>query len=239
MDCARERRGRPGWPTISTANTLRLVIDDADVKRVAVAAKNLAPAASVTIEEDFVMNLLETVLDYQMHTTTVVRALEFFRANRWIDVRTLDDLDATLSSFADDRPGNEALAGYLWGNRHWRRAHELRGLARYFRSIGVVDQPTLKEWAHRSEFRRDFEGRVKGLGRAVYQALLMRQGVDTVKPDVHVRRFAEAAVGRRLSDADVVEVVTRAARELEIEACELDWRIWEASRGATAASTSP
>ena len=149
---------------ISTPNTLRLVIDDADVKQVAVAAKNLAPAASVTIEEDFVMNLLETVLDYQMHTTTVVRALEFFRANRWSDVRTLDDLDATLSSFADDQPGNTALAGYLWGNRHWRRAHELRGLARYFRSIGVVDQATLKEWAHRSEFRRDFEGRVKGLG---------------------------------------------------------------------------
>ena len=224
---------------ITSPNTLRLVIDDADVKHVAVAARNLAPAASVTIEEDFVMNLLETVLDYQMHTTTVVRALEFFRANRWIDVRTLDDLDATLSSFADDQPGNTALAGYLWGNRHWRRAHELRGLARYFRSIGVVDQPTLKEWAHRSEFRRDFEGRVKGLGRAVYQALLMRQGVDTVKPDVHVRRFADAAVGRRLSDADVVEVVTRAARELGMKAYELDWRIWEASRGGTAAPTSP
>jgi hypothetical protein len=31
----------------------------------------------------------------------------------------------------------------------------------------------------------------------------MRQGVDTVKPDAHVRRYAEAAVGRPLSDADV------------------------------------
>jgi hypothetical protein len=212
-------------------NTLRFVIDDADVKRVAVAGKTLAPAASVYIEEDFIMNLLETVLDYQMHTTAVVRALEYFRVNRWNDMRTLDDLDATLTSYRDDQRGNTALAGYLWGNRHWRRAHELRGLARYFRSVGVVDQPTLKAWAHRSEFRRDFEGRVKGLGRAVYQWLVMRQGVDTVKPDVHVRRFAEAAVGRPLSDGEVVEVVTRAARDLGIEAYELDWRIWEASRG--------
>jgi hypothetical protein len=63
--------------------------------------------------------------------------------------------------------------------------------------------------------------------------VLMRQGVDTVKPDVHVRRFAEAAVGRPLSDADVVEVVTRAARLLGIRAYELDWRIWEASRGGS------
>jgi hypothetical protein len=98
---------------------------------------------------------------------------------------------------------------------------------------GVVDQESLKAWAHRSDFRTDFEGRVKGLGPAVYQWLVMRQGVDTVKPDVHVRRFAEAAVGRPLSDADVVEVVTRAARLLGIRAYELDWRIWEASRGGS------
>jgi hypothetical protein len=54
-----------------------------------------------------------------------------------------------------------------------------------------------------------------------------------VKPDVHVRKFAEAAVGRPLSDADVVDVVTRASRALGIKAYELDWRIWEASRGGT------
>jgi hypothetical protein len=59
----------------------------------------------------------------------------------------------------------------------------------------------------------------------------MRQGVDTVKPDVHVRRFTEAAVGRPLSDVDVVAVVTRAAGVLGIKAYEVDWGIWEASRG--------
>lgn len=177
------------------------------------------------------MNLFETVLDYQMHTTTVVKALEFFRSSCWKEVRTLDDLDAVLSRYSDDQRGNTALAGYLWGNRHWTRMHQLRGLAGYFRSIGVVDQESLRAWAHESELGRDFAGRVRGLGPAVYQWLVMRQGVDTVKPDVHVRRFAEAAVGRALSDADVVEVVTRAAVALEIKAYELDWRIWETSRG--------
>ena len=59
----------------------------------------------------------------------------------------------------------------------------------------------------------------------------MRQGVDTVKPDVHVRRFAEAAVGRTLNDQDVIELTTRAAARIGIEAFELDWRIWEAARG--------
>ncbi|MGH3692086.1 MAG: hypothetical protein ACREON_16675 [Gemmatimonadaceae bacterium] len=207
------------------------MIDDDDVEQVVHAGKTLAPAASAYLEDDFVMNILETVLDYMLKTTVVVKALEYFRANRWDEVRTLDALEAVLVRYPDDQHGNTTLAVYLWGYKLWTRAQQLRGLASYFRNIGVVDRETLKAWAHRSEFRRDFEGRVKGLGPAVYQWLVMRQGVDTVKPDVHVRKFAEAAVGRPLSDADVIEVVTRAAGALGIKAYELDWRIWEASQG--------
>jgi hypothetical protein len=221
-------------------NRLTPVIDASDVERVATAGAGLSPAGAGYLEEDYVMNLLETVLDYMLQTTVVVRALEFFRANRWNEIRSLDDLDALLSRYADDQEGNTALARHLWGYNLWTRGQQLRGLARYFRSIGVTDQEGLRAWAHRSEFRRDFEGRVRGLGPAVYQWLVMRQGVDTVKPDVHVRRFAERAVGRPLSDADVVEVVTRAARRLEIKAYEFDWRIWEASRdGALPYPTAP
>jgi hypothetical protein len=71
----------------------------------------------------------------------------------------------------------------------------------------------------------------EGLGPAVYQWLVMRQGVDTVKPDVHDRRFAEGAVGRKLNDQDVIELTTRASAIIGVKAFELDWRIWEASRG--------
>jgi hypothetical protein len=209
------------------------VISDLDVQRVADAARELPPAKGVHLEDDFVMNLLETVLDYMQQTTVVVNALEHFKTNRWNEVRTLDELDALMGRYPDDQDGNTKLAFHLWGYKLWTRAHQLRGLARYFRSIGVTDRGALRAWAHKSEFRRDFEGRVKGLGRAVYHWLVMRQGVDTVKPDVHVRRFAEAAVGRALGDGDVVEVVTGAARLLGIKAFELDWRIWEASRGGS------
>ena len=207
------------------------MVDEQDVERVARAAEGLPPAAPTSLETDYVMNLLETVLDYMMQTTSVARALAHFRTNRWEEIRTLDDLDATLARYADDQPGNTVLATYLWGNRHWTRAHQLRELAAFFRSIDVVDAEGLRSWAHNSEFQQNFKGRVKGLGPAVYQALVMRQGVDTVKPDVHVRRFAESAVGRRLGDADLIEVVSRAAARLGIKAVELDWRIWAAGAG--------
>jgi hypothetical protein len=207
------------------------VISVHDVDRLKVVANEVPPAKESYLEDDFVMNLLETVLDYQMNTKAVVKALQHFREERWHEIRTLDVLLAVLSRFADDQPGNTALAQYLWRYDMWTRAHQLRDLAQYFLSIGVTDQERLQSWTARSQFKRDFEGRIKGLGIAVYHWLVMRQGVDTVKPDVHVRRFAEGAVGRALTDEEVVEAVTRAAHELGLKAYELDWRIWEASRG--------
>ena len=206
------------------------MISDEEVEKLAAAARVLPPNTSVYLEQDFVMNLLETVLDYMLQTEVVVKALERFRENRWNEVRTLDDLERLLARFPEDQAGNTALAQYLWGYNFWTRAQQLRDLVRYFRSIGVVDQERLKQWAWTSTFKKDFEGRVKGLGPAVYQWLVMRQGVDTVKPDVHLRRFAEAAVGRKLTDQDVIELTSKAAARIGVKAFELDWRIWEASR---------
>jgi len=215
------------------------VISEADIDAVATAGRELPPVEGPSFEDDFVLSLLETVLDYQLRTSVVAAALGHFRARRWDEIRTLDDLDAALARFPPDQDGNTALAVYLWGYRLWTRAQQLRDLAVYFRSIGVVDGERLRAWAHASEFRRDFAGRVKGLGPAVYQALLMRQGVDTIKPDVHVRRFAEAAVGRRLGDEDLIDLVTRAAARLGLRARELDWRIWEAAQGGAVPSPGP
>ena len=209
------------------------MISDEDIEKLASAARTLAPSASTYLEEDFIMNLLETVLDYMLQTEVVVIALERFRENRWHELRSLDDLERLMAQFPEDQAGNTTLAQHLWGYNLWTRAQQLRDLTRYFRSIGVVDQEQLKQWALTSTFKTDFEGRVKGLGPAVYQWLVMRQGVDTVKPDVHVRRFAETAVGRKLNDQEVIELTTKTAKRMGIKAFELDWRIWEASRGGT------
>lgn len=194
------------------------------------AARLVPPAEGMYLEDDFVMNLLATVVDYQMRTTTVERALAYFRANRWDKVRTLADLEALFGRFANDKDGNTALAQHLWGYKLWTRAEELRALTAFFVRCGVTDQQRLRAWAARTSFETDFEGKVKGLGPAIYNWLVMRQGVDTVKPDVHVRRFAERAVGRHLTDTEVVAVVTSAAHELGQRAYELDWAIWESQR---------
>jgi hypothetical protein len=87
-----------------------------------------AAAAAVPLTEngynatDFVVALLETVMDYQNSTTTVERAGRYFEENRRRQVRTLDDLEDELARFPDDRDGNDALAMDLWNYHHWRRA---------------------------------------------------------------------------------------------------------------------
>jgi hypothetical protein len=206
------------------------MITDDDVSRVAEAATRLSRVSGGYVESDFVTNLFETVLDFMMRTDSVTRAIEYYRGTLFDEIRTRDDLDQVMARFADDKEGNLGLAQFLWNNRHWTRAGLLRRLVEFFDSIGVRDQDALRDWAARAEFTRDFQGRIKGLGEAVFQALVMRQGVDTVKPDVHVHRFVESAIGRRLSDAETVQVVSAAARRLGWKAAELDWSIWEHGR---------
>jgi hypothetical protein len=181
------------------------------------------------VATDFVVALLETVMDYQNATTTVQRAGTYFADNRWDEIRTLHDLERVLERFPADRDGNDALAQYLWGYHHWRRAQELRGLVGYFRERNVTDLAALKAWAVAST-TDDFVGHIKGLGTAVYHGLVMRLGVETVKPDVHILRFVSDAIGRPVNELEAVEGLEQVARRLDLSPRTLDWSIWEYQR---------
>ena len=181
------------------------------------------------VATDFVVALLETVMDYQNPTTTVQRAGTYFADNRWDEIRTLDNLERVLARFPADREGNDELAQYLWGYHHWRRAQELRGLVAYFRERNVTDLAALKAWAVAST-AEDFVGHVKGLGTAVYHGLVMRLGVETVKPDVHILRFVSDAIGRPVNELEAIEALEEVAKRLDLSARTLDWSIWEYQR---------
>ena len=182
------------------------------------------------VATDFVVALLETVMDYQNATTTVQRAGKHFETHRWDEIRSLDDLERVLARFPADREGNDGLAQYLWGYHHWRRAQELRGLVAYFRERDVTDLGALQAWA-RASTETDFAGHIKGLGPTVYQGLVMRAGVETVKPDVHVLRFVTSAIARPVNELEAVEALEEVAGRLELSPRTLDWSIWEYQRG--------
>lgn len=184
-------------------------------------------------EHDYMTNVLLTVLDLQMNNITVERSIRHYRDHRWNEIRTLEHLEGLLGRFPDDKEGNRQVARYLWGNDHWTRAGWLRGLAVFLAEENLRTQDELRAWAARSDYREDFAGRVRYLGPAAYHWLVMRLGVDTVKPDVHLRRFVEGVVGHAVTDGELVKAVTQAARRLGRSPRELDAAIWE--RGALGA----
>ncbi len=196
------------------------------------------PATEEYVDDDLITCLLATVVDFQTQTTAVERALRHYQEHRFSEVRTLGDLEDCFDRLPDSKAGNETLAEWLFGYRLWTRAGLLRSLVRYLRAEGIDDFDGLQAWAVRSDFRRDFEGRVQyraegrtyGLGAAVYNWLVMRLGVETVKPDVRLRRFVEGAVRRRVSDSEIIEAITEAARRLGLSPRQLDWAIWQAGR---------
>ena len=173
------------------------------------------------VAHDLMAELFDTVLDYQNRAATVRKAQEHFRIEHGGEIRTLGELQDLMERIPDDTD----LAMSLWGNRHRRRARELRGLAAYFREREVTDLAALRRWAARST-QDDFVGHIKGLGPAVYQSLVMRMGVDTVKPDVHVLRFVRAAIGRPVSQDEAVAALEAIARRLGASARTLDGSIW-------------
>ncbi len=181
------------------------------------------------VAEDFVTELFDTVLDYQNRAKTVRKANAHFRSEHGEEVRSLDDLTDLLERTPDDTE----LAASLWGNLHWRRARELRGLVAYLRERSVTDLATLRRWAAGST-QDDFVGHIKGLGPAVYRSLVMRLGVDTIKPDVHVLRFVSSGIGRRVSQDEAVASLEIVARRLGTSARTLDGSIWTfQARGPT------
>ena len=200
------------------------MLSDRELDALEHAASSIPLSSFEFVADDYVLALFDTVLDYQNQAAAIQKAEEHYREQHDREIRTLDDLEAVLGRFPEDREGNDELAQYLWGNHHWRRAQELRGLVRYFRERNVTTLRQLRTWATKSQ-QEDFVGHIKGLGPAVYRSLAMRMGVDTVKPDVHVLRFVSAAIGRTATQAEAVEGLTEAAARLGLPARDLDWSV--------------
>jgi hypothetical protein len=204
---------------------------DSDLQQLVSRCKSLPPAKGDYLVHDYVENLLLTVLDYQLQGVTIGRAMEYYRQHARTNVADFASLVNLLSTYPDDRDGNQAVAQYLWGYNYWNRVVLLRRFVAYFAQSGVTTQEQLKQWANESNFDRDFKGKVKGAGYAIYQWLIMRQGIETIKPDLWIHRFVQDVLGYAVSDQMAVDLLERVAREMGVKAYELDWRIWENQSG--------
>ncbi|HVA21779.1 MAG TPA: hypothetical protein VNN74_06770 [Candidatus Micrarchaeia archaeon] len=220
------------------------MISDDDVVAVARAAEKLGPARRDYTDFDFGTALSLTAIDFNMKTPQVAKAARHYD-DRWRrELRTLDDFDALFSKYPETKEGNDELAVALWGYHRWDRAWLLRLFVAFLRKANIGDLLDLRAWVAKADYDTDFKGRVQfkrngytfSFAEGVFRWLALRQGVATVKPDVHVHRFVKGALGRAVSNAEAVGVVSRAAERLRRPwtAHELDNAIWEAGVGIDA-----
>lgn len=216
------------------------VLTAQDKTRLLIACVELPALYNHVLRKDYMHDLMVTVLDFYMRTEAVIKSLVYFeKVQTQQDIHTHARLSEVLLGFADSREGDVQASQFLWSTNHWKRARLLRRLLAYLESVGVTDQPSLDAWARQADFERDFKGKAPGLGLAVFQWLIIRCGVQTVKPDVWVFRFSQRVLGRKISDKVAVALFNELAPMIGTSISAIDATIWSFERTGMAQRDAP
>lgn len=119
----------------------------------------------------------------------------------------------------------------VWNYNHPERVEILKRLTNKFLRIKKElkisnDLSALKEWAKQSTVTDYPKFSVKGIGFVTYQYLRLMCGADTTKPDVHLKRAVKEGNGRKLPEAEVVQLVEQSAKRMNVKARQLDYALW-------------
>ena len=208
-----------------------LAITEHEIQKLIIRCNMLKDGPDYRVD-DYVSNLLNTVLDFQMNTKTVNSAITYYEDKH--GCRTHKELKDILDSFPNTKDGNLKLARFLWNNNHWSRAKFLRKIIDVFEEMGIKGQESLIKWVEQADFETDIKGKFKteehSIGYTLFQWLRLRLGIDTVKPDVHVINFVTEAIGRQASPEEAVSGLLEVAKQTKRKAALLDAAIWHYQR---------
>ena len=177
-----------------------------------------------------VLVCLDAVLSIRRpYQTFVVPRINAFR-ERYGDVDTLPNLRKLIEQHSED--------GFVdvWNYRHPERVRMLDALAVFFLAHGekhcfTDDLAAMRHWAEHFNVAHKQSLDVAGIGPATTQYLRMLLGVSTVKPDRHIHRTVQQALGRRVTNGEAISLVEAVAKRLGVGALVLDHAIWRWSSG--------
>lgn len=178
--------------------------------------------------------LVNTVLAIrQRWTETVEPRLEAFRRN-YPNVKTIYDLKELLDSMSQ-YDFCERIFGMKIQKTPNRRYEMLKGMIisfiQYQKEKGFTsDHDAMKDWAQKcnlSTLEGDIIGRLQNVGLATAQNLRICLGINTLKPDVHIRRaLEEIGLG---NDVEISELISELTEYSPLELDQIFWR-WDKNR---------
>ena len=222
-----------------------------EFQKLLIATADLPFIRESRVKTDYMLDVMETTLNLHIQEPVVINALNYFQKHHnqppvlqsphQCSIHTHADLQRVLGGFPDTEIGNKEASQYLWGNYHWTRIDLLRRFLDFLTSVNVTDQPSLHAWARTADFERDFKGKVKGLGIAVFHWLLLRCGVPTIKPDIWVINFVKRVLAsdRNISEKKLVQAFHDIAPLIGESLEAIDLTIWYYEKMAMATTDVP
>jgi len=197
------------------------------VERLAAAVGPLLVAApAYEPEPDPLRICMLACLDFQMRGAAVEKSLNHFY-ERAAGKLAIEDL-SSLRMYLEGTSSDEEAAVALWGARYWTRAALLRQLVGFFLRIRSGHEPeieAMRRWARDAQFKRDFQGTVKGLGYNTFVRMAQRLGANTAAPTGWTCHYVAETVGKEPTDQCLVEVLNAAADRLSHPRADVDWAI--------------
>lgn len=189
--------------------------------------------APVEMRDSLALCALNSAYTLRANSTSVRNVLRRYRAHRTAagadpekdsgpDLRAAMDVAGGPESFARDVLGNMTP---LPGTSRLRTVGIYEALGQ-LQGLCITTAEQLRARFGETDVRRAWTS-VNGLGPQSWNYLLMNAGEGSLtKPDVMVRRFLSNAVGEKVEASRAEQLVTDAARELGVEARDLDRAIW-------------
>jgi len=149
------------------------------------------------------------------------------------DVKTLGDLKRLMNNYGSLR---DFIKKELQFDSE-SRAKTLLGVVEHLIDAvrdhgGTDEEERLRRWAVWARPGDYLAVGVSGFGLAGFQYLRMLFGADTVKPDIHVKRFVSNAINRSVSDLQALYLLERASKLAGVGIREMDVAVW--TQGANA-----
>ncbi len=141
------------------------------------------------------------------------------------NLNSLDELGQMIENI-----GVEEMNDF-WNYKHRERVIILRNLVKKFLDFKNDyqmddDMKVLYKWGDEARVEDWKSFGVKGIGFTTFQYLRILCGAETVKPDIHIKRAVEAAVGHSVPLERVVSIVESTAKKMDLSARRLDYALW-------------